>query len=72
MSGKAFGLIGAAGYIATRHMQAIRDVGGVLHAALDPNDSVGIIDSFFPDATSLPNSSVSTGMSTCCTARDGL
>ena len=50
MSGKAFGLIGASGYIAVRHMQAMRDVGGVLHAALDPNDSVGIIDSFFPDA----------------------
>ena len=50
MSNKAFGLIGAAGYIAARHMQAIRDVGGVLHAALDPNDSVGIIDSYFPDA----------------------
>ena len=50
MSGKAFGLIGAAGYIAVRHMQAIRDIGGMLHAALDPNDSVGIIDSFFPDA----------------------
>jgi UDP-N-acetyl-2-amino-2-deoxyglucuronate dehydrogenase len=50
MSNKAFGLIGAAGYIAARHMQAIREVGGVLHAALDPNDSVGIIDSYFPDA----------------------
>ena len=50
MSGKAFGLIGASGYIAVRHMRAIRDVGGMLHAALDPNDSVGIIDSFFPDA----------------------
>ena len=31
-------------------MRAIRDVGGVLHAALDPNDSVGAMDSFFPDA----------------------
>ena len=50
MSGKAFGLIGAAGYITVRHMKAIRDIGGMLHAALDPNDSVGIIDSFFPDA----------------------
>ena len=50
MSEKAFGLIGASGYIAVRHMQAIRAVGGMLHAALDPNDSVGIIDSFFPDA----------------------
>lgn len=50
MNGKTFGLIGAAGYVASRHMRAMRDVGGVLSAALDPNDSVGIIDSFFPDA----------------------
>lgn len=50
MNSKAFAIVGAAGYIATRHMRAIRDVGGVLHAALDPNDSVGVIDSFFPDA----------------------
>ncbi len=47
---KEFALIGAAGYIAPRHMQAIRDTGNVLVAALDPKDSVGIIDSYFPDA----------------------
>lgn len=47
---KSFALIGAAGYIAPRHMTAIRDTGSTLIAALDPNDSVGIIDSFFPDA----------------------
>jgi len=47
---KRFSLIGAAGYIAPRHMSAIRDTGNVLVAALDPNDSVGIIDSFFPNA----------------------
>ncbi|KFN48868.1 Gfo/Idh/MocA family oxidoreductase [Arenimonas composti] len=47
---KKFALIGAAGYIAPRHMQAIRAVGGQLVAAYDPNDSVGIIDSHFPDA----------------------
>lgn len=47
---KRFGLIGAAGYIAPRHMRAIKDVGQVLVAAFDPNDSVGILDSFFPDA----------------------
>lgn len=47
---KNFALIGAAGYIAPRHMQAIRDTGNNLVAALDPNDSVGIIDSFFPKA----------------------
>ncbi len=45
-----FALIGAAGFVAPRHMRAIRDTGHVLAAALDPNDSVGIIDSFFPDA----------------------
>ncbi len=45
-----FALVGAAGYIAPRHMRAIKDIGGDLVAALDPNDSVGIIDSFFPDA----------------------
>lgn len=47
---KTFALIGAAGYIAPRHMKAIKDTGNELVAALDPNDSVGIIDSFFPDA----------------------
>jgi UDP-N-acetyl-2-amino-2-deoxyglucuronate dehydrogenase len=47
---KTFALIGAAGYIAPRHMQAIRDTGNTLAAAYDPNDSVGIIDSHFPDA----------------------
>lgn len=45
-----FALIGAAGYIAPRHMRAIKDVGGRLVAALDPSDSVGIIDSYFPEA----------------------
>lgn len=45
-----FALIGAAGYIAPRHMKAIRDTGNILVAALDPFDSVGIIDSYFPDA----------------------
>lgn len=47
---KNFALIGAAGYIAPRHMAAIRDTGNALIAALDPNDSVGVIDSFFPAA----------------------
>jgi len=45
-----FALIGAAGYIAPRHMRAIKETGNTLIAALDPFDSVGIIDSFFPDA----------------------
>jgi UDP-N-acetyl-2-amino-2-deoxyglucuronate dehydrogenase len=47
---KKFALIGAAGYIAPRHMEAIRATGNSLVAALDPNDSIGIIDSFFPNA----------------------
>ena len=47
---KKFALIGAAGYIAPRHMKAIKDTGHDLIAALDKNDSVGIIDSFFPEA----------------------
>ena len=45
-----FALIGAAGYIAPRHMRAVKETGNVLVAALDPTDSVGIIDSFFPEA----------------------
>ncbi|MCU4384214.1 Gfo/Idh/MocA family oxidoreductase [Acinetobacter radioresistens] len=45
---KKFALIGAAGYIAPRHMQAIKATGNDLVAAYDPNDSVGIIDSHFP------------------------
>ncbi|MCZ8158979.1 MAG: Gfo/Idh/MocA family oxidoreductase [Rhizobiaceae bacterium] len=47
---KRFALIGAAGYIAPRHMKAIRDTDNSLVAAMDVNDSVGIIDSHFPDA----------------------
>lgn len=47
---KNFALIGAAGYIAPRHMQAIKATGNKLVAALDPNDSVGVIDGHFPGA----------------------
>ncbi len=47
---KNFALIGAAGYIAPRHLQAIRDTGNNLVAALDKSDTVGIIDSYFPNA----------------------
>ena len=47
---KKFALIGAGGYIAPRHMKAIKETRNVLIAALDPNDSVGIIDSYFPNA----------------------
>ena len=45
-----FALIGAAGYIAPRHMKAIKETGNELAVALDRNDSVGIIDSYFPEA----------------------
>jgi UDP-N-acetyl-2-amino-2-deoxyglucuronate dehydrogenase len=47
---KNFALIGVAGYIAPRHLQAIRDTGNTLLAALDKFDNVGVIDSYFPDA----------------------
>lgn len=48
---KNFALIGAAGYIAPRHMQAMKATGNELVAAFDPSDSVGIIDSYFPDSS---------------------
>lgn len=41
-----FALVGAAGFVAPRHMQAIKDVGGDLIAALDPHDSVGVLDRY--------------------------
>ena len=47
---KHFAIIGAAGYVAPRHMAAIKHTGNKLLAALDKNDSVGIIDSYFPKA----------------------
>ena len=45
-----FALIGVGGYIAVRHLKAIKETGNNLVAALDINDSVGIIDSYFPEA----------------------
>lgn len=47
---KHFALIGAAGYVAPRHMKAIKDTGNTLVTAMDVNDSVGILDSHFPEA----------------------
>jgi len=47
---KNFALIGAAGYVAPRHMKAIKDTDNNLIAALDTFDSVGVIDSYFPNA----------------------
>ena len=48
---KNFGLIGVGGYIAPRHLRAIKDTGNCLVAAYDKFDSVGIMDSYFPAAS---------------------
>lgn len=47
---KNFALIGAAGFVATRHLKAIKETGNQLLCALDKSDSVGILDSYYPDA----------------------
>ncbi|HEY4176119.1 MAG TPA: Gfo/Idh/MocA family oxidoreductase [Kofleriaceae bacterium] len=44
-----FGLVGAAGFVAPRHLKAIAETGNRLVAAMDPHDSVGVIDSYFPE-----------------------
>lgn len=48
---KNFAMTGLAGYIAPRHLKAIKDTGNNLLAAMDPHDSVGILDQYFPDAS---------------------
>ena len=48
--GRAFALLGAAGYIAPRHLDAINANSGSLIAAMDPSDSVGVLDRYFPEA----------------------
>ncbi|MGP1447312.1 MAG: Gfo/Idh/MocA family protein [Candidatus Limimorpha sp.] len=48
---KNFSIIGVGGYIAPRHLRAIKDTGNNLVSAYDKNDSVGIMDSFFPKAS---------------------
>ena len=48
---KNFAITGVAGYIAPRHLKAIKDTGNNLIAAVDPHDSVGILDNFFPHAS---------------------
>ncbi len=48
---QTFALIGVAGYIAPRHLQAIHDTGHALVAACDPHDSVGILDRYFPQSS---------------------
>ncbi len=50
-----FGLIGASGYVAPRHMQAIKDTGNELVIALDVHDSVGILDRYFPNCKFFTN-----------------
>lgn len=54
MSAKQFALIGAAGYIADRHMKAIKETGNNLVCATDRFDVMGRIDSYFPDAEFFP------------------
>ncbi|MCP5206918.1 MAG: Gfo/Idh/MocA family oxidoreductase [Hahellaceae bacterium] len=50
MKKRNFALIGAAGYIAPRHMKAIKEINHHLLAVMDPHDSVGVLDSYFPEA----------------------
>lgn len=52
---KNYALIGAAGYIAPRHLEAIKKIGGNLAVAYDVNDSVGIMDRYFPNAAFFTN-----------------
>ena len=47
---KRFGIMGAAGFIAPRHMKAIKETGNELVVAIDPSDSVGVLDSYFPNS----------------------
>ena len=65
-----FALTGVAGYVAPRHLKAIKETGNRLVAALDPFDSVGILDSFFPDCTFFDGSFFFLGaltlVATCC------
>jgi UDP-N-acetyl-2-amino-2-deoxyglucuronate dehydrogenase len=51
---KNFALIGAGGFVAPRHLKAIHDTGNRLLAATDPNDSVGVLDRYFPEARFFP------------------
>ena len=48
---KKFGIIGVGGYIAPRHLKAIKDLNNDLLVAVDPSDSVGILDSFYPETS---------------------
>lgn len=55
MTKARFALIGAAGYIAPRHIEAIKSIGGELVLAFDPNDSVGVLDRHFPNCMFFSN-----------------
>ena len=46
---RRFAMVGAAGFVAPRHMKAIHETGNVLVAACDPYDGVGVIDRYFPE-----------------------
>lgn len=48
---KNFAITGVAGYIAPRHLPAIKETNNNLIAAVDPHDSVGILDRYFPDVS---------------------
>ena len=48
-----FAVIGASGYIAPRHVEAIKFVNGELVALLDPYDGIGYIDKYYPNASYL-------------------
>jgi hypothetical protein len=51
MNSKNFALIGASGYIAPRHMRAIKETGNKLVVTLDQYDGIGVIDRYFPEAS---------------------
>jgi hypothetical protein len=64
-----FALIGAAGFIAPRHLRAIKETGNAVVAAIDPHDNVGVIDSFFPDADFFTEPERFDSTSTSCTGK---
>ena len=52
---KTFALIGAAGYIAPRHLKAIKETNNNLVVSVDPHDNVGILDTYFPESLFFSN-----------------
>jgi predicted dehydrogenase len=69
---KNFALLGVGGFIAPRHLAAIKATGNRLEATLDPSDSVGILDSYFPDASFLLSLNVLTDIAKSCASGDGV